>query len=258
MPMIQQSFEPSEPSFAKEASPKKFVKDYSIRSVACCFSGGKDSLVATHYMMAELADLDIEKHVVFADTGVMLPIAEEFVRETCESFGWKLTVVQGHFFEKAIKIGMPRMKHRWCCFVCKVDPMQQFIKTLPSQRAEVTGLRRSESFRRAKLNQVYYKRKVPSWAYAPIIAWSEKQVFRYIRNNNLPMPPHYRLGLHETCMCGVYSNRKQMEILKAQFPELWKKILTLEANFRKKGAAFYFNNKPVYAKDIDKQKVLEA
>jgi hypothetical protein len=57
-------------------------------------------------------------------------------------------------------------------------------------------------------------------------------------------------------MCGVYSSRKQMEILKAQFPDLWAKILALEASFRKKGAAFYFRNKPVYARDIEKQKVL--
>jgi 3'-phosphoadenosine 5'-phosphosulfate sulfotransferase (PAPS reductase)/FAD synthetase len=239
-------------------SVDEFIRAYAIHSVACCFSGGKDSLVATHFMMSELADANIEKHVVFADTGIMLPIAEEFVRDTCISFGWNLTVVQGHFFEKAQKNGMPRMRHRWCCFACKVDPMQKFIRTLPSQRAEVTGLRRSESFRRAKLPQVYHKRKVPSWAYAPIIAWNERQVLRYIRENELPMPPHYRLGLRETCMCGVYSNRKQMEILKAQFPDLWQKILTLEASFRKGGAAFYFRNKPVKAADINRQKTLEV
>jgi 3'-phosphoadenosine 5'-phosphosulfate sulfotransferase (PAPS reductase)/FAD synthetase len=206
-------------------------------------------------MMRSLPE-NIDKWVVFADTGIMLPIARPFVEDTCNTFGWKLKVVDGNFFDEAQTKGMPRMKHRWCCYVCKIDPMQHFIKTLKPQRAEVTGLRRDESFRRAKLNQVYYKRKVPSWAYAPIITWSEKDVLRYIRANDLPMPPHYRLGLHETCMCGVYSNRKQIEILKAQFPELWQKILDLEVSFRHHGAAFYFNDKPVKASEIDKQKVL--
>jgi len=134
--------------------------------------------------------------------------------------------------------------------------MQRFIKTLKPQRAEVTGLRRDESIRRANLPQIYYKRKVPSWAYAPIISWDKKQVLNYLHTHDLPVPPHYRLGLHETCMCGVYSNRRQMEILKAQFPDLWREILCLEASFRKKGAAFYFNDKPVYAREINQQKML--
>ena len=239
----------------KDIPIDEFVQEYAIRSVVCCFSGGKDSLTATHLVMNRTPD-SLDKWVIYADTGIMLPIATDFVKDTCQAQGWRLKIVNGNFFTEALTKGMPRMKHRWCCHICKIDPMQAFIKTLIPQRAEVTGLRRDESIRRAKLNQVYYKRKVPSWAYAPIIGWSEKEVFAYICKHDLPMPPHYALGLHETCMCGVYSNRKQMEILKAQFPELWKRILDLEASFRKKGAAFYFNNKPVYAKDIDKQKQL--
>jgi len=96
------------------------------------------------------------------------------------------------------------------------------------------------------------------WKYAPILDWTEKDVLRYMRNNDLPMPPHYRLGLKETCMCGVYSNKQQMLILKAQFPELFQKIVDLEASFRKGGAAFYFKNKPVYAKDFLKQRTLDS
>ncbi len=240
----------------QDMSIDSFVHEYAIRSVACCFSGGKDSLVATHLMMNTLPE-SIDKWAVFADTGIMLPIARPFVEDTCRTFGWKLKVVEGNFFDEAQTKGMPRMKHRWCCYICKIEPMQTFIKTLVPQRAEVTGLRRDESIRRAKLNQVYYKRKVPSWAYAPIIAWTEKKVLKYIRENGLPMPPHYRMGLRETCMCGVYSNRKQMEILKATFPELWKRILDLEGSFRTHGAAFYFNNKPVRASEIDRQKTLK-
>ena len=241
-----------------EKAPKEFVKEYCIKSLVCCFSGGKDSLVTTHFIMNELADLyDVDKYVVYADTGCMLPTTEPFVVDVCKQFGWPLTIVRGHFFEKAEKIGMPRMKHRWCCFACKVNPMQQFIKTLKPQRAEITGLRRDESMRRAKLNQIYYKRKVPSWAYAPIIDWCQKMVDAYIRKNKLPEPPNYKLGLKETCMCGVFSTPKQMLILKAQFPELFQKFVTLEGNFRKKGAAFYFNYKPVYARDLAKQKTLD-
>jgi phosphoadenosine phosphosulfate reductase len=242
----------------KELAPREFVKEYSIKSLVSCFSGGKDSLVTTHYVMSELEDFDIDKHVVYADTGCMLPSTEPFVVDICKQFGWKLTIVRGFFFEKAKKNGMPRMKHRWCCKACKVNPMQEFIKTLKPQRAEVTGLRRDESLARSKLPQILYKRKVPSWGYCPIIAWTEKDVKAYMKKHDLPTPPHYRLGLKETCMCGVFSTPKQMLILKAQFPELWQRFVDLEAGFRTKGAAFYFNYKPVFAKDLAKQKTLDC
>ena len=70
------------------------------------------------------------------------------------------------------------------------------------------------------------------------------------------MPPHYALGIKETCQCGAFGSKKQMMILKAQFPELFQKFIDAEANFKTKGAAFYFQNKPVYARDLAKQKVL--
>lgn len=239
-------------------NPHEFVEEYCIRSLVCCLSGGKDSLVMTHYLHSELSETDVDIRVVFADTGIMLPIARQFVEQICKEYGWNLTVVEGHFFEKAEKNGMPRMKHRWCCWACKIKPISEFTKTLPPQRAEAVGVRRDESSRRRKLkNKVYYLKRGLVWKYAPILDWTEKDVLRYIKNHDLPMPPHYKLGLRETCMCGVYSNKRQMLILKAQFPELWNKIIQLEANFRKGGAAFYFRNKPVYAKDLAKQKTLK-
>jgi len=241
----------------KGIQPREIVKEYSVKSLVSCFSGGKDSLVMTHYLHSELADSDVDLYVVYADTGVMLPIATSFVQEVSEQFGWNLTIVQGNFFEKAVNIGMPRMKHRWCCWECKIRPIAEFTKPLKPQRAEAVGVRQDESVRRRKLkNQIYYLKRGRVWKYAPLLFWSEKRVKRYIREHALPMPPHYRLGLKETCMCGVYSNKKQMLILKAQFPKLWKKIVDLEAKFRKGGAAFYFNYKPVYAKDLDKQTIL--
>jgi len=238
--------------------PKEFIKEYCIKSLVCCFSGGKDSLVMTHYLHSELEGMNVKIHVVFADTGIMLPIAKEFAEDVAREFGWNLTIVEGNFFDKVQKNGMPRMKHRWCCWECKIRPISEFTKTLPPQRCEAVGLRRDESFKRSKLkNQIYYLKKGWVWKYAPILDWTEQDVFHYIHEHDLPMPPHYRLGLRETCMCGVYSNKQQMLILRANFPELWQKILDAEAKFTKKGAAFYFQNKPVYAKDLDKQTILK-
>jgi len=232
--------------------------EYAVRSLVCCFSGGKDSLVSTHYVLSELADSDIGKYVVFVDTTVMLPLTVDFVRETAERFGWPLKILRPDpdFWTLAGKWGTPTMRRRWCCYALKLKPIQDFVRGLKPQRGEVTGLRRDESIRRAKFRQVIYKRRVRSWGYAPILTWSEKQVLAYIKRHNLPMPPHYRLGLGETCMCGVFSSKRELMIVKALWPELFGKFMQLEAGFKSRGAAFYFNNKPCYAKDLAKQKTL--
>jgi len=239
--------------------PKDFVKDYSIRSLVCSFSGGKDSLVATHYVLSELKDMNMSKYVVHANTGCMLTITQPFVEKVCLEFGWNLKTVYGHFFEH-VKNGMPMptIHRRWCCGICKLNPIHDFVKNLPPQRAEVTGLRSDESIRRKKMKlpELFYLRKSHVWKYAPILSWSEKDVQTYIRKNDLPMPPHYRLGLKETCMCGAYSSKKQMEILRAQDPQLFQKFVDIESKFKTGGACFYFNNKPKYARDFLKQKTL--
>jgi len=241
----------------KTYSPKEFVEEFSIKSLVLCFSGGKDSLVSTHFVLTELEDIDIDKYVVYVDTGVMIPITTEYVKDTCRQFGWNLKILHGDFFEYVQKFGMPTMKRRWCCWYCKLRPIANFVKQLKPQRAEVTGLRRDESVRRQKLkNQVYYLRRGRVWKYAPILFWSEKDVLNYIKENNLPFPPHYRLGLKETCQCGAFSSLKQLMILKGQFPELFQKFIELESNFRSKGACFFLKNKPIYARDLAKQKTL--
>ena len=243
-------------------NPREFVEEYCIKSLVCCFSAGKDSLVATHYVLNELKDVDIDKYVAHVDTTVMIPIAEPYVKDVCSQYGWNLKILKPEksFWEEvADGMPMPSMRRRWCCGLLKLNPIRDFVKKLPPQRAEVTGLRSDESVRRKKMKlpEVFYLKSGRVWKYAAILSWTEKDVLRYIREHDLPMPPHYRLGIKETCLCGAFSSKKQMMIVRAQFPEFFQKFVELEVKFKSGGAAFYFQNKPQYAKDFLKQKTLD-
>jgi len=241
-------------------NPKEFVDAYSIKSLVCSFSGGKDSLAMTHYVISELEDVTIGKYVVYADTGCMLSVTTPFVEKVCNEFGWNLKIVYGNFFER-VKNGMPMpsMHRRWCCGVCKLNPIHEFVKALKPQRAEATELRSDESLRRKKmrLRELFYLKKSYVWKYAPILSWSEKDVLRYMKQHDLPMPPHYRMGLKETCQCGAFSSKRQIQILRAQDPQLFQKFVEAEKNFKKGGAAFYCQNKPTYTKEFLKQKTIK-
>ena len=238
---------------------KNFIKEYSVRSLVCCFSGGKDSLVATHYTLSEIAGFEPapEIHVVFVDTTVMLPITIEYVKEVCARYGWPLKILRPEpdFWTLAKKWGVPSRKQRWCCYHLKLKPIFDFVRKLPPQRAMIVGLRRDESKRRTKLPQVIYRKKARAWGYAPIIDWTEKDVLNYIKEHNLPIPPHYRLGLKETCMCGAFTSKKELMIMKALFPSLFKKFLALEEVFGDNRSVFFDRGK-LFARELAKQKTL--
>jgi len=238
--------------------PKEFINFYHIKSLVCCFSGGKDSLVATHYVLKALEKINIEKYVVFVDTTVMIPIVYDFVKNVCKQFGWplKILIPKESFWNLAGKWGTPTMHSRWCCYHLKLEPIINFVKTLKPQRAEVTGLRKEESPKRARFIQIIYNKKARSWKYAPILNWSGKDIDNYIKKHKLPMPKHYRLGIKETCLCGVFSSKREMQIVRGRFPNFFRKFVDLEDKLKKRKATFYFNNKPCYAKDLIKQKTL--
>lgn len=240
-------------------NPREFVEEYCIKSLVCCFSGGKDSLVATHYTLTELQDVNIEKYVVYADTGVMLPGTTEFVKGVCQDLGWNLQIVYGAFFEKAKKWGVPTINRRWCCYEVKLKPIIQFIKTLIPQRGQITGLRQDESLRRSKKSykEISLYKPSYSWMYNVILDWTDKDVLRYMKQHQLPEPPHYKLGIKETCLCGAFSSKKEMMVVRALFPEFFQKFVELEKNFNSGGSAFYFQGKKHYAKDFLKQKTLD-
>jgi len=55
-------------------SPREFVEKKGIRSVVCCWSGGRDSTVSTHLALQAIQDCDLDEvHVVYVDTTVTVP-----------------------------------------------------------------------------------------------------------------------------------------------------------------------------------------
>jgi len=245
-------------------NPREFVEDYGIRSIACCFSGGRSSLCATHYVLTELEEVDIEKYVLFVDTGVMIPSAVTFAQEVASRYAWNLKVLhpKTDFWQYAAKYGVPHVYRRWCCYKLKLQPIFDFVKTLPFQRAEVLGIRGDESLRRQRkgFKEVGYDRRrgVRAWGYLPILTWSKKDVVAYIKENGLPDPPHYKMGIKETCMCGCFTSKEQIMAVKARYPEFFQKFVDLEGKFQRKDWACFYPGKPLYARDVAKQRTLET
>jgi len=238
--------------------PKSFVVEYSIKSLVCCFSGGKDSLVATHCMLSQVERVeDLDRYVVFVDTGASLPGVIDYVREVADLYDWPLRILSPEepFFQQVKYKGAPSIRRRWCCYSLKLKPIIDFVKSLRPQRAEVVGLRREESKARSKLSQIIFKKRTWSWGYAPIIDWTKSQVAAYICQYKLKISPLYQVLKHSgECLCGAYASLKQLRIIRDRYPEWFYQFVEAERDFKNDGSFFWLHGKRIYARDLWQQR----
>jgi len=243
-------------------SLRDFIEKHEIRSVICCFSGGRDSLVASHYALSILKDSDVKKYVCTVDTTVMVPCVIPYVNEifknVFEPLGAECHILRPKrsFWDMAKEWGLPQKNRRWCCYRLKLEPLYDFSKKLKPMVAHVLGLRKSESRRRANFEFAYWDQKHEVWKLNPIIGWSSQDVERYIKENNLTISPHYGMGIQETCICGAFTTKSTLKTLRAHYPEILKRFAELEGGFRCGGSAFYVGRR-VYARELLKQKTLK-
>ncbi|MEW9900146.1 phosphoadenylyl-sulfate reductase [Chitinivorax sp. PXF-14] len=70
-----------------------------------------------------------------------------------------------------------------CCRIRKIEPLQ---RALAGKKAWVTGLRRQQATTRTDLAEQEYDRDNGLEKFNPLIDWTEKEVWEYIRGNNVP------------------------------------------------------------------------
>ena len=70
-----------------------------------------------------------------------------------------------------------------CCFVRKVEPLR---RALNGKGSWVTGLRRAQAVTRANLEVSSFDADFGLQKFNPLLDWSHKDVWAYIRNNDVP------------------------------------------------------------------------
>jgi 3'-phosphoadenosine 5'-phosphosulfate sulfotransferase (PAPS reductase)/FAD synthetase len=85
-----------------------------------------------------------------------------------------------------------------------------------------TGEKKSDSFTR-----LFMMKKAGMWnahrgVYCPLMSWTDRQVFAYLRLRHIPLPPEYRHGM--TASFGGFSG-PLLKIVKRNFPADYRKIL---------------------------------
>ncbi len=142
----------------------------------CSFQ--KEESVILH----ELVRVAPRTRIVTIDTGVLFP-------ETLEA--WR--AFEQHY---DVKIAVEDAKGPWtgpdnCCSVEKVAALE---RALAGAEGWVTGIRREQSPTRADAQLVEQDAKRGIWKYNPLAAWTEKDIWRYIGEHDLPYHPLHDQG----------------------------------------------------------------
>jgi phosphoadenosine phosphosulfate reductase len=165
----------------------EFLKDLEPpEGYYLAFSGGKDSI--TIYRLAQLAGVKFDAH--YSVTTIDPPELVYFIRDHYPDVKWERPKMS--FLHRLVDKGFPTRQMRWCC--------EEYKETGGSGRVVITGVRKAESNKRSGRRAVEfcYRDKTKRFV-NPIINWSDREVWQFIREQKLEYcklydEGHKRLG----------------------------------------------------------------
>lgn len=218
------------------------VGEHDPSAIFGCFSGGHDSLCATHLASQH----PLFRGAFHANTGIGIEQTREFVRETCDREGWDLYeyLPDRYTYEDLVlEMGFPRgpKSHSRMLYYLKQRAMDRLVREHKAEWGDriglVTGIRRQESNRRmnAAMSQPFTRDGAKLWI-NPIIDWSAEDCGAYIEEQGLERNEVVDL-LHRSgeCLCGALAHHSEIVEIETWFPEAAEQIHELERKCQEKG-----------------------
>lgn len=162
-------------------------------SLVLSTSFGIQSAVMLHLVTTQIPNIP----VIFIDTGYLFPSTYTFARDLTERLNLNLktfvpqqTAAQqealyGKLWEQGVE-GLERYNR-----INKVEPMNRAVLELGA-KAWLSGLRRSQSSSRKERLVVEPQNKMTK--IYPILDWSDRDIYIYLTENNLPYHPLWDQG----------------------------------------------------------------
>jgi len=163
-------------------------KDYLLG-----FSGGKDSVVLYH--LAKLSNLPIQYY--HSNTTIDVPGHLNFIRTNYPDVHIINPALS--FYDLIVKKGLPTRFRRFCCTHLK-EYVGHNSKVIEGVRIDEGVMRKKRLSNLVIPESQDYRIKSKIHVY-PILNWSSKDIFEYIKINNLTYPAdHYKLFKRLGCV----------------------------------------------------------
>ena len=165
---------------AREVLEHAVAEHHPRLAVACSFQ--KEAAVIVDLLLR----IEPQARIFTLDTGVLFPETYETWRRVEEHYGIEIEAYRGQQVD-----GLWARDPDACCGMRKVEPLKRALGTTD---AWVTGLRREHSPARATTPKLGWDPPNGKWKYAPLADWSEKDVWRYIAEHDVPYNPLHDKG----------------------------------------------------------------
>lgn len=195
------------------------AKEIFGEDMVVAFSGGKDSLAVLHLAQEVLGEVD----VLFNHTTVEFPETAKYVRRLAKDWGFNLIVAKPSrpFLRKVKEIGWASREDRWCCTPYKKEPALNYLASKEIS-AEIVGTTRTESIYRRSIKPFKkYKDNIAIRVH-PIYDWNQWEVWKYIKENELPYNPLYDMGYQRIgCWCCPLNGVSHYKRLRKTHPKMY-------------------------------------
>ena len=150
----------------------------------------KTSSVTVH--MA--TQINPEARFFYLDTDVLFPETYETKDRLEERYGITFHRYSSMTLEQQAGLYCDQLWARdpdACCGIRKVDPMRSALSAVDCW---VSGIRRQDSQTRANAPKFAWDKRFDLWKLNPLADWSEKDVWRYISEHDIPYNPLHNQG----------------------------------------------------------------
>lgn len=201
------------------------------------FSGGKDSVVLLQ--LAKMAGVKFK--AVHNVTGIDAPSTIHFIRKYFPEVEFQHA--KENYLELVQKKGLPRMNMRFCC--------ERLKERIGAGNVVLTGVRHEESAKRAGYApvEIWSRRKEHEGKdraknlveiirnehqcikgkdrvmVYPVLDWTEKDVWRFVVEYDLPVNPCYYLFGRVGCMYCPYASAAQVEEYEKMYPKYKERVM---------------------------------
>jgi len=164
-----------------------FLREFKGK-IAFATSLGAEDQVLTHL----ISSIEPETKIFTLDTGRLFPETYELIDKTNSRYKFKMDVcfpdaheVEKMVKEKGINLFYESVENRkLCCHIRKINPLHRATNGI---EVWITGLRRDQSVTRQDESLIEKDDSNHGMVKLnPLIDWSEEQVWKFIKENNIP------------------------------------------------------------------------
>lgn len=175
-------------------------------------SFGAESALLIH--MATRVKPDIK--IIFVDTGYLFPETHLFMEELRQRFELNVWTYRSRNDPIEYLASHGESDPTWrqnieaCCAVNKNEPFDRAMKEL-APKAWLRGIRRDQSAERRDRKILEWSHRNKCYAVSPLLPWSQREMYRYMKQHDLPFHPLYEKG-YASIGCNPQSCTRPIQI----------------------------------------------